>query len=436
MKKLLLLLAVLLLAAVPALAEVEVTLTAAPSQITYDFTAPGQNFVYMTFKNTYQQGSMTLYSQDCHFAGTIDLISSYKGGLTNITVQNTSLQTIGKGRAELPVDESYAVPTGSSEAKVRDFVLTETPEGFSYSFTAEGADFMLLDCHSRQEDFTLPVYPVDDAGHFEGSVTMPLTYARTQMTISVCNYKGHVKKEAICYKGFETPAAPESQPGRLSGVVVCIDPGHQEQTQFVSEPRGPGLNGKSDTTPGMALGTHTLRRESIVVLEIALKLRDALIAEGATVVMTREIQDTFVSNMERAAIAAQAGAHIMLRLHCDNSSQQNRAGINIYVPRDSDYAKAVADQPTYEHMGQLLLDQMKTAVGYDLIEHTGVVRANNTYIGSNWAQMPCFLVEMGFMSNKREDLLLAHPAYQQWLAEGMVNGIYDVAVFRGIISAE
>ena len=433
MKKLLLLLAVLLLAALPALAEVDITLTAAPCRLDYDFTVPGQNFVYLTFKNNYQQGSMTLYSEDCHYAGSIDLVSSYKGGLTNVTLQNVHLQTIGKDRIELPADESYPVPTGNSDVRVQNLKLIETPEGFIYSFNAPGADFMLLDCHSRQEDFTLPVYPMDDEGNFMGKVTMPLTYARTQMTISVCNFKGHVKKDAICYKGYEAPAKPEIQPGRLSGLVVCIDPGHQEQTKFVSEQRGPGWTQKSSTTPGMALGTHTLRRESIVVLEIAMKLRDALMAEGATVVMTREIQDTFVSNIERADIAANAGAHILLRLHCDNSSQQNRTGINIYIPRDSEYAKAVADQPTYEHMGQLLLDQMKTAVGYDLIEHTGVVRANNNYIGSNWAQMPCFLIEMGFMSNKREDLLLAHSTYQQWLAEGMVNGIYDVAVFRGIL---
>lgn len=436
MKKLLLLLCVLLWAACPALADAGLTLTAAPCRLEYDLTAPGQTFVVLDFKNAYQQGTMTLYSADGHFSGEIDLISSYKGVQTTVTVKNTSLNTIAQARIELPADDSYPHPTGNSEARVQNFTLTETPNGFAYSFLAEGAAFMLLDCHSRQEDFTLPVYPVDDQGHFRGEVTMPLTYARTQMTISVCNTKGHVKKDAICYKGYAAPEAPEAQPGRLSGLVVCIDPGHQEQTKFVSEPRGPGWNTKSSTTPGMAMGAHTLRRESIVVLEIAMKLRDALVAQGATVVMTREIQDTFVSNLERCAVAADAGAHIMLRLHCDNSSQKNRTGINIYCPRDSEYAKAVADQPTYEHMGQLLLDQMKTAVGYDLIEHTGVVRLNNNYIGNNWAQMPCFLVEMGFMSNTREDLLLAHPVYQQWLAEGMANGIYDVAVFRGILQAE
>ena len=45
--------------------------------------------------------------------------------------------------------------------------------------------------------------------------------------------------------------------------------------------------------------------------------------------------------------------------------------------------------------------------------------------------MPCFLVEMGFMSNPQEDLLLSTPAYQQLLAEGMAQGVYDIALYRG-----
>ena len=74
---------------------------------------------------------------------------------------------------------------------------------------------------------------------------------------------------------------------------------------------------------------------------------------------------------------------------------------------------------------------MKSSVGYALEERTGRVTLNDQFVGNNWAKMPCFLVEMGFMSNPQEDLLLSTPAYQQLLAEGMAQGVYDIALYRG-----
>ena len=426
---------VLLLLAAPALADNMLIMNAAPCEVQYEIALPGEKFAYVIFQSPQQQGRMVVFAENGQFAGTIPLTSSPEGGRVTVTIQSVELKQLARMTVDLPADSAWEAPQGNTEARVSNFTLEETPEGFRYAFTAPGADYMLLDCHSRQEDFVIPVYPVDDEGTFSGEVSMPLTYARTQMTISVCNAKGHVKKEAVCYKDFAAPEAAEGQPGRLSGVVVCIDPGHQENGRSVREPRGPGLTGESSGDMGMAMGSHTLRRESIVVLEIGLKLRDVLLAQGATVVMTRDRQDTFVSNMTRADIAAEAGAHMMLRLHCDyNDNRPNNFGVNIYCPQDSDYAKLVASREDYEHMGTLLMNSMKTAVGYDLIQHTGMVRLNNAYVGNNWAQMPCFLIEMGFMTNNREDLLLSQPVYQQWLAEGMADGVYEIAQFRGLIA--
>ena len=176
-------------------------------------------------------------------------------------------------------------------------------------------------------------------------------------------------------------------------------------------------------TGGMAQGKTTLRKESIVVLETGMKLRDLLLKEGATVVMTREVQDIFHTNIERCEIAAEAGAHIMLRLHCDTNSNTKTTGIQIYGPRNSDYAKAVASVEEYKALGQAFLDEMKTAVDYDLKDATGTVRLNDSYVGNNWAKMTCFLVEMGYMSNPEEDMKLVDPAYQELLVQGMVEGI-------------
>lgn len=435
MRKLLPLL--LLLLCLPAFAlAANATLTLVPEEMgfTYDLTAEDNDFVLLIWEGKYENGRMTLYSEDGSFSGRVDLPYSGMGGTFTVTVQNMKQKQLARQKITIPQAEGYEAPSGRANASVKTLTLEETPTGFKYSFTAKDTDYMMLYYRSKQQNATFPVYPVNDEGLYEGEIKAPLTYARTQFTVQVRNAKGSVKKEATCRKAYQAPEAPEAQEGRLSGVVVCIDPGHQENGRFVTEPIGPGLSGKTSGKGGMAQGKVTLRKEDIVVLETGMLLRDELIRQGATVVMTREVQDLFHTNIERCEIAAEAGAHIMLRLHCNNSSNANKTGIQIYAPLNSDYARAVAEPEEYRLLGETFLYEMKEAVGYDQKDATGVVRLNDSYVGNNWAQMVCFLVEMGYMSNVTEDLKLATPEYQQMLAEGMADGVYEVALLRGWVT--
>ncbi|MFZ2201688.1 MAG: N-acetylmuramoyl-L-alanine amidase, partial [Leptotrichiaceae bacterium] len=43
--------------------------------------------------------------------------------------------------------------------------------------------------------------------------------------------------------------------------------------------------------------------------------------------------------------------------------------------------------------------------------------------GTNWANLPTALIEMGFMSNPEEDKKLASREYQLKIVEGIYNGI-------------
>ena len=160
-------------------------------------------------------------------------------------------------------------------------------------------------------------------------------------------------------------------------------------------------------------------------------LRDLLLAEGATVVMTRDTQKTFVGMLERADIPNNAGADFVLRLHC-NSGNQWAEGIQVYCPSDSSYAHEVADMDTYRTMGNTLLSAIKTATG----QTRGDCTLNNSYVGNNWSKMPSFLVEMGYMTSQEEDYLLSTPVYQQWLAQGMVEGVVQLAQLRGLIDKQ
>jgi hypothetical protein len=60
----------------------------------------------------------------------------------------------------------------------------------------------------------------------------------------------------------------------------------------------------------------------------------------------------------------------------------------------------------------------------------------DSYVGNNWAKMPCFLVELGFMSNVQDDVLLSIPEHQQQLAEALAEGSYRLAIELGVLQPE
>lgn len=430
MRKLLLLLMLCLLPLI-ALADTEMTITPTDTGFAYDFTLTDE-WVRLHYKGPSEKGVKTLYAPGGHFTGTIDLRCE-DGGKYTVSVEDLALKTLVKQTVQIPAAADYVAPSGKSNVAVKQLQLTETTTGFKYSFMAPGSDYMLLYFRTIQEEASIPVYPVNDEGLYEGEIVSDLTYARTLFKVQIRNGKGNIKREGEVRKAYEAPEAPEQQPGRLSGVVVCIDPGHQENHHGFREDKGPGLTGSVLNTGGMAQGKETLRKESIVVLETGMILRDMLLREGATVVMTRHTQTDFRTNLDRCNIAEEAGAHILLRLHCNMTESERVTGIQIYGPRNSDYAKAVASVEEYRAMGQAFLDEMKKATGFELVSETGNVALNDNYVGNNWAKMVCFLVEMGYMSNVGEDIKLATPEYQTQLAEGMVEGVYQVALMRGWI---
>jgi N-acetylmuramoyl-L-alanine amidase len=223
----------------------------------------------------------------------------------------------------------------------------------------------------------------------------------------------------------ETPATtPETgvltwdlmdEGGRLTGIIICIDPGHQAMGNYDLEPIAPGSSFTKTKTSSGTQGVKSGVPEYEVNLEVSLMLRDALEAEGATVVMTRESNNVDISNIERALIANGAEADLFLRIHCNGSEDSSVNGIGLYV-RDT----GTLAQESYD-AADCLLPAMADATG---AKANGIYK-RDTYTGLNWAQVPAILVEMGYMSNADEDLKLVDYDYQELLVKGIVEGVCD-----------
>jgi|GEM_PF-729477 len=205
----------------------------------------------------------------------------------------------------------------------------------------------------------------------------------------------------------------EVERGLLDGVRVGIDPGHQAHGNSAQEPVAPGSAETKAKVSSGTQGVSTRIPEYEINLQVALLLRDALEAQGAEVFMTRETDDIDISNIERAQMMNELGAHVVLRLHCNGSTNQSITGIGLYVKSAGPGAEE----------SYAICEPLLAAMGEATGARTESIHISDTYSGLNWSTVPSILVEMGYMSNPEEDEKLASPEYQALLVEGMVAGL-------------
>ena len=214
------------------------------------------------------------------------------------------------------------------------------------------------------------------------------------------------------------PPLATVEPGILSGFVIGIDPGHQAHGNSEREAVAPGSSETKAKVSSGTQGVSTRVPEHEVNLTVSLKLRDALTGLGATVYMTRETADVDISNQERALMMNAHACDLVLRLHCNGSTDSSVTGIGTYVRATGEGAEESARAAEY------VLDAMCEATG---ARRDGLFR-RDTYTGLNWSTVPCVMVEMGFMSNPEEDQLLNDPEYLEMLITGMVEGVISYAM--------
>ncbi len=194
-----------------------------------------------------------------------------------------------------------------------------------------------------------------------------------------------------------TPIVVKEDAPDLTGLVIVIDPGHQAETDYTEESLFPDSTvGKPRCTSG-AVGVDINTKEYEVTLEVALVTKAYLESCGASVILTREVNDINLSNQERAGIAVAASPDIYIRLHADSAPSSDVSGVIVYVPDSGSYVDT--DKKLGEKIGTLLAEAQGT-------EYLGCF-STNAYTGLNYASsVKSVQVVMGFLSNSEDEARL------------------------------
>ncbi|RAP74938.1 N-acetylmuramoyl-L-alanine amidase [Paenibacillus montanisoli] len=182
-------------------------------------------------------------------------------------------------------------------------------------------------------------------------------------------------------------AQPKHAGKGLRGKVIVVDAGH----------------GGND--PGM-IGTTYETEEKDLTLSTAIYLKQELQRLGATVLMTRTT-DRKPELSERVRVSESANADAFVSIHFNSSERQNTGSLTFYYSEKKDRPLAQAVEAELAGAGGL----PSHGVSFGDLH---VLRENDTV---------ATLVELAFLSNRKDESIVRGSAYQKKAAAAIARGL-------------
>ncbi|MDR2149870.1 MAG: N-acetylmuramoyl-L-alanine amidase [Spirochaetaceae bacterium] len=221
--------------------------------------------------------------------------------------------------------------------------------------------------------------------------------------------------------------------------AIVIDPGHGG--------KDPGA-----TATRIIKEKQTRVAEKDIVLAVSKNVYNRLLAAypDKQVLLTRS-SDTFLSLEERVAIAnaiplGDNDAIIYLSIHANSSFNRAARGYEVWY-LDPHYRRDLVDPEKYSDskevipilnamleeeftresilMAESIIHRFDEILGKELPSRG--IKAEDWFVVRN-ARMPSVLVELGFISNEQDLLLMTNPQYVQSFGEALYQGIADFIV--------
>ncbi|MEV7870588.1 N-acetylmuramoyl-L-alanine amidase [Streptomyces sp. NPDC088124] len=218
--------------------------------------------------------------------------------------------------------------------------------------------------------------------------------------------------------------------GPLAGKVVVIDPGHnprnKDHPSEINEQVDIGTAAKECDTTGTE--TNSGYTEAEFTLDVAHRLRELLVEQGATVTYTYNNDRPYGPCVdERARIGNEAEADAVVSVHADGSAPGNR-GFHVILPAvvkggGADTSAIVGpSRELGEHIvgnferetGSAPSNYLGDGAGLDVREDLG---------GLNLSTVPKVFLECGNMRDSADAALLSDAEWRQKAARGLADGI-------------
>ena len=191
----------------------------------------------------------------------------------------------------------------------------------------------------------------------------------------------------------------------LAGKTIVVSPGH-------------GVYGAGGAIDRGAVSPINGLDEVDFNTPLSLKLRDKLEAAGATVIMIRDTEGPInMSLYERSVMTNNANADAFVEIHGDSAANAAAKGIGTWIYTDNTRLTTAAQKDMRNEFGSVMNQALANTTGqpaYVKYGNFSVIRET---------EVPCVLVECGFLTNAEDAARLATDAYQEKLAQGIYNGL-------------